>query len=85
MGPTPLTDTKAYIVTLREEKVTIKKTCNCTGQAKSTGMALLAAACHLPPNKIPQYKPRARPKSKTSTNDHLLKKAVTKNPCLTTH
>lgn len=75
---------KARILAWRQEKVKIKEIVRRSGRAKSTVMALLAAASGLPPDVCPQYKPiPGRPRKTTKGTDNLLRREVLKNPRLT--
>ena len=47
---------KARILAWRQEKVSIKEICACSGRAKSTVMNLLTSAKGLPPNKVPKHR-----------------------------
>ena len=74
---------KARILAWRQENVTIKEICIRTNRAKSSVMALLAAARDLPQDVTPAIKHRSGRPRKTSrhTND-VLRRELRKNPHL---
>ena len=75
---------KARILAWRQEKVSIKEICACSGRAKSTIMNLLTSAKGLPPNKVPKHRCGGGRKKKISNaTDNLMKREVQKNPRLT--
>ena len=70
---------KARILAWRQEKVSIKEICVCSGRAKSTVMKLLASAKGLPPNKVPKHSfGGGRNKKTSNATDALIKREVQK-------
>lgn len=75
---------KARILALHEEKVSIVEICRRTGRSKSTILRLISAARNLSPGEIPVHKPLpGQPRKTSKATDHLLKRAVLKNPRIT--